>query len=111
MRGLLCCVLALLCGVYTICLCPVVGVETFLFWMALVFCLAALLYKKARLPFLILLFFLVGFLQAGYRNDIQNRPLYPYEDEFVTVTADVIREPENREEDGSYLLHRFALLK
>ncbi len=103
-RSLFFCMVALLCGVYTACLFPSFCIKTFLFWTVLVLGLAACFIKRARVPFFVLLFFFAGHLQGGYQNDITNRPLYPYEDEYVTITADVIRAPELHEEDGSYSL-------
>ncbi|MBE7034987.1 MAG: DNA internalization-related competence protein ComEC/Rec2 [Ruminococcaceae bacterium] len=66
-------------------------------------CLAlSVLAKRGKSLFLLVFFFLLGFYHMGQASDIEKRALAPYQEEYVTITADVMEQPVYKESDGSH---------
>jgi len=100
-RSLFVCNIALLGGVYAAYCIPDFIPVTLLFYLLWILFVSLFFTKRGRLPFFILLFFLLGAFHLQFTNDITKRPLYPYIDKYVTISADVIQEPEAKE-NGSH---------
>ncbi len=99
-RPLFFCVLALLTGIYTAFFMPdAIAVLPLGFLALVLFVLAC--FRKCTLAYcLMVLCFLSGAVYLLMADSVENRPLYPFSDEYITVTAEVIQEPEI-EKDGS----------
>ncbi|MGN1059181.1 MAG: DNA internalization-related competence protein ComEC/Rec2, partial [Clostridia bacterium] len=92
---------ALMAGIYAACLIPDCLPVPLLFLGAWILFVSLFFTKGGRLPFFMILFFLVGAFHLKNADDITKRPLYPYLQEYVTVTADAASEPVYNEQNGS----------
>ncbi len=96
-RSLFFYMLAFLAGIYLAYFTPsVILVAPLLFISLLLFVLAC--FRKCRFVYFLLpLFFLVGGIHLVRAEQLDRRAIYPYRDEFVTVTAEVISEAKYSE--------------
>lgn len=99
-RSVFFCMLAFLAGVYAAYFIPnAICVAPLLF--AALFLLVLACFQKCPLSyFFILVFFLTGAIYFSQVDRPERNPLYPYLDEYVTVTADVISDAEKNETTG-----------
>lgn len=94
MRCLFLCVAALFGGIYTAVGCPYLIPMAFLLFLCFVLLVSCFFTKRARLPFCVVLFFIVGALRVSYAADVSRHPLQAYLDEYVTVTAECVKKPQ-----------------
>jgi len=72
-------------------------------FLGLVLLVALFFTRRAVLPFFLLLLFFVGAFRMQAAADVTARPLYPFLNEYVTIEARCIKEPERME--GYAVLH------
>ncbi len=113
-RSLFFCIAALLAGVYVAYFRPDVLLVVWLFFILFVLFVSLFFTKRGRLPFFMLLCFLVGAFYLQNANDLANRPLYSYLNEYITITADVVEKPVYDEEDETHtitaMVHQVSFL-
>lgn len=98
---------SLLAGVYAAYFFPEGFPAALLFGVLFILFIALFFTKKSRLLFCMAAFLLFGAFHLQQVHDVTRQALYPYLNEYVTISAEVIREPVSDEEDGSsYLLAR-----
>ncbi len=101
-RSLFFCALAFLAGIYIGYFAPDIIPVPWLFLVALVLFVSLFFKKRSLLPFCMVLLFFMGALYLQNADDITKRPLYPYLDEYVTVSAEVMEEPVYNENNDSH---------
>ena len=96
-RSLFFYMLAFLAGIYLAYFAPdVILVAPLLFLSLLLFVLAC--FRKCRFVYFLLpVFFLTGAIYLSQSENLEGRAMYPYRDEYVTVTAQVISEAKYSE--------------
>jgi len=101
-RSLFFCTVSLLAGIYSAYFIPDIFPFFLFIGLAFLFFISSLVIKKGRLPFFLIMFFLVGAFGLQFANDVTRRPLFPYLNEYITVVADCIKEPVYDEENEKY---------
>ena len=96
-RSLFFCTAALLSGVYMAYFAPDSIPLVLCIYLLLVFFVALFFTKRGAFLFFALLMFLMGAFRMQAALDVTRRPLHPFLNEYVTVTADLIKEPERKE--------------
>ncbi len=113
-RSLFFCIAALLAGIYTAYFMPDAIPVVWLFFIMLVLFVSLFFTKRGRLPFFMLLCFLIGAFYLQNANDLTKRPLYSYLNEYITITADVVEKPVYDEEDKTHtvsaMVHQVSFL-
>lgn len=101
-RKLFFCTVSLLAGIYTVYFFPDIFPFFLIIGLAFLFFISSLLIKKGRYAFVLIMFFLVGAFCLRLANDVTRRPLFPYLNEYVTITAECVEEPVYDEEQEKH---------
>ncbi len=101
-RSLFFCTVSLLAGIYSAYFFSGTFPFRVIAGLTLLLLVASLVIKKGRVPFFLILFFLVGAFCLRFANDVTRRPLFPYLNEYITVTAECVEEPVYDEENEKY---------
>lgn len=103
-RSLFFCTVSLLAGIYSAYFFSDVFPFLILAGLALILFISSLLIRKGKVLFFLLIFFLVGAFCLRFANDVTRRPLFPYLNEYITLTAECVEEPTYNEVSEKYTI-------
>jgi len=96
-RSLFWCVTALMAGMYVMHFAPDMIPALPLVGLCVLLLIGVYFTGRAVLPLFMVLLFLLGAFHMRAAADVTCRPLYPFLDEYVTIEANCIKEPEQKE--------------
>ncbi len=96
-RSLFWCVTALMAGMYVMHFAPDTVPVLPLAGLCVLLLIGVYFTGRAVLPLFMILLFLLGAFHMRAAADVTCRPLYPFLDEYVTIEANCIKEPEQKD--------------